>query len=157
MDKLQKIGSRAKKDLPFYAKNFLRIIDKQGNRVPFVFNKSQLEVHKRLERQLKETGRIRALVLKSRQLGISTYSEARLFWRSVTNKNANAVVISHLNSSSRAIFEMISHFYEHIPHQAFKPDTGQLTQTSISFEQLNSQLMVHTARTGDVGRFNINL
>ena len=115
MDKLQKIGARAKKDLPFYSKNFLRIINKQGERVPFEFNPSQLEVHRRLQRQLKETGRIRALVLKSRQLGISTYSEARLFWRAVTTKNANAVVISHLNSSSKAIFEMIRHFYDHIP------------------------------------------
>ena len=156
MDKLQKIGARAKKDLPFYSKNFLRIINKQGERVPFVFNPSQLEVHRRLQRQLKETGRIRALVLKSRQLGISTYSEARLFWRAVTTKNANAVVISHLNSSSKAIFEMIRHFYDHIPHQAFKPETGQLTQTSISFEKLNSQFRVHTARTGDVGRGQTN-
>ena len=67
-------------DFPYYAEHCLTIRSKAGGLVPLRLNRIQRTVHDRLEEQLRETGRVRALILKARQPGVSTYVEARFFW-----------------------------------------------------------------------------
>ena len=50
-------------DFPYYAEHCLKVRPKAGGLVPLVLNRVQTEVHERLEAQLRETGKIRALVL----------------------------------------------------------------------------------------------
>ncbi len=47
-------------DLPYYAEHCLRIRPKSGGLVPLVLNRVQLEIHGRLEQQLRDTGRVRS-------------------------------------------------------------------------------------------------
>ena len=58
-----------------FAKQQIKIITKDASKgfVPFVFNEAQQKVNEALEQQLKEKGRVRALILKARQQGISTF------------------------------------------------------------------------------------
>ena len=74
---------RILKSLPSFAKNFLIIHDKSGAERKFELNRAQQYIHERLEAQLKATGKIRALVLKGRQQGVSTYEQARFFHKIV--------------------------------------------------------------------------
>ena len=53
---------RLRDDLEYYARNCLKIRTKAGKVDPFVFNKAQLHIHSQLERQLAETGRVRARI-----------------------------------------------------------------------------------------------
>lgn len=69
MDERLEIKQRLKDDLPHYASKCLKIRSKEGSIEPFVLNKGQLHIHNQLEKQLKETGKVRALILKGRQLG----------------------------------------------------------------------------------------
>ena len=46
-------------DLPYYAEHCLRIRPKSGGSVPLILNRVQLEIHARLEQQLRDTGRVR--------------------------------------------------------------------------------------------------
>lgn len=62
-------------DFPYYASHALRIRDKRGRVVPFELNSAQRLLHEKVEAQLSLAGKIRALVLKGRQQGISTYIE----------------------------------------------------------------------------------
>src|SRR6056297_3308463 len=49
--------------------------------VPFVFNEPQNLIHSKIEEQRKRTGKVRAIILKARQQGISTYCTGRVFWK----------------------------------------------------------------------------
>jgi hypothetical protein len=69
----------AKTDLEVFAREYLKIRAKSGETRPLIFNEAQRRLHEMLERQLAETGRVRAVVLKARQMGVSTYVAARFY------------------------------------------------------------------------------
>ena len=139
-------------DFPLYAKNVLRIVDKKGEIKPLKLNRGQMLVHQMLEKQLEDTGRIRALIIKGRQMGISTYVEGRFFWKVTKTKNATAFVLSHLAESTTAIFRMVRFYYDNCPHPIFRPPLKSSTTTTMEFAGLNSQYRIGTARSTQIGR-----
>ena len=153
---IEEVARKLKFNFPLYAKNVLKIVTKEGVTAPLTLNRGQMWLHNRLETQLKEQGNIRALVLKARQVGISTYVEGRFFWKITQNRNANAFVLSHLAESTNSIFNMVRYFYENIPHPAFKPPLGTQTATTLVFEEINSRYRVGTARSTQTGRGQTN-
>ena len=66
-------------NLPEFAARNLLIRTKQGEISPLIFNDVQAKLHLRLEDLRKRTGRVRALILKARQPGISTYVQCLRF------------------------------------------------------------------------------
>jgi len=88
-------AERLETDLTYFAEQYLRIRPKAGSLVPFVFNAAQLELHRRLEEQKAKTGKVRAIVLKARQMGISTYIAARYYKQTVGNKGLRTIIIGH--------------------------------------------------------------
>lgn len=145
-----------KNDFPIYAKNILSVVNKEGEQVPFRLNDGQKLVHRQLERQLKEQGKIRALILKARQVGISTYVEGRFFWKITQTRNANAFVLSHLAESTNSIFNMVRMFYDNVPHKAFKPNLSSQSAATLVFDEINSRYRVGTARSTQTGRGQTN-
>ena len=84
LDMLLNEGERAarlRSELPYFAEQCLKLRPKTGSLAPFLFNPAQLELNRRIEEQKAETGRVRVIILKARQLGISTYVSARFFHR----------------------------------------------------------------------------
>ena len=79
-DREKAIRQRLKDDFPHYAERCLKIRPKAGGVVPFMLNDVQRAIHDKMEAQLAETGRVRALILKARQPGCSTYIEGRSYW-----------------------------------------------------------------------------
>src|SRR5215475_9154069 len=79
-DRLNAIA-RCPTDLPFFCEWALRIRPKMGALTPMILNPAQLRLHQIIEEQKARTGRVRVLILKARQLGISTYVAARYFHR----------------------------------------------------------------------------
>lgn len=67
---------RLKNDFQFYARHCLFIRTKDSGLNPFLLNKAQVYIHQRLEEQRATTGKVRAILLKGRQQGASTYIEA---------------------------------------------------------------------------------
>lgn len=147
---------RCRYDYPYYSEKLLRITNKVGRMVPFVLNEAQMKVHQAIEAQLERKGRVRVLILKARQMGISTYVQGRFFWRVTSRTNANAFVLSHLEESTHAIFEMAERFYDNIPHPAFRPATEQRTSKTLRFAKIKSKYRVGTARSGQTGRSMTN-
>ena len=64
-------------DFERYARDCLRIKTKDGDITPFRLNRAQRFLHDKLEEIRQRTGLVRALVLKGRQAGVSTYIAAR--------------------------------------------------------------------------------
>jgi hypothetical protein len=156
MPKLEDVARKFKANFPLYAENILKVIAKDGTEKPFKLNHGQLWIHDRLQKQLEEKGNIRALVLKARQVGISTYVEGRFFWQITQNRNSNAFVLSHLAESTNSIFNMVRYFYDSVPHPAFKPPLASQSASTLVFDGLNSRYRVGTARSTQTGRGQTN-
>ena len=64
-----------KEDFALFAQEQVKIITKDANQgfIPFKLNECQLRITEALDKQIKETGKVRAIILKARQQGISTY------------------------------------------------------------------------------------
>ena len=71
----RRIRLRLRDDFEHYAVKCLKIVAKDGALVPLRLNRAQRAMHAAIERQLAETGKVRALILKGRQQGASTYVE----------------------------------------------------------------------------------
>lgn len=156
MTDLATLARKFKTSFPVYAKNILRIINKDSELVPFTLNRGQMYVHQRIEQQFAQRQKVRALNIKARQVGMSTYTEGRFFWKSTGRHNANAFVLAHLSESTSAIFKMVRCFYDNVPHPAFKPNLSSSTASSLVFDGLNSAYRVGTARSTQVGRGQTN-
>lgn len=78
-DREKRLRLGLKNDFERYAKACLKIRTKAGSIEPLILNRSQLYLHERLEKQKRKQGKVRALVLKGRQVGISTYIGGRFY------------------------------------------------------------------------------
>lgn len=95
-------------DFSSFAEDQIKIITKDASQgfVPFKLNTAQEIITEKLNEQLKETGRVRAIILKARQQGISTYCAGRVFWKSYFSPHARSVVMAHDSATSDALFNM---------------------------------------------------
>lgn len=146
---------RVLKSLPLFAKNFLTIHDKSGVEQKFNMNRAQLYIHERLESQYQATGKVRALILKGRQQGVSTYVQARFFHKIMTKKGKKAFILTHLSDATRAIFEMTKRYSENIDSTIFpKPD--KKNDNTLMYNGLGSGYRVGTAGSAEIGRSMTN-
>ncbi|MDC6465046.1 hypothetical protein PQZ39_01295 [bacterium] len=106
---------KRRKNLKDYSDNFekfssdqIRIITKDATKgfVPFRFNEAQTIINEALEKQRKETGKVRAIILKARQQGISTFCAGRVFWKTYFQQHTRSVVMAHDSATSDSLFSM---------------------------------------------------
>ena len=136
-----------------FAKDQVKIITKDAAKgfSPFIFNDAQKEINKQLEQQLKEKGRVRALILKARQQGISTYCTARTAWKSYFTPNARSVVMAHDSATSDALFSMSKNLIDKMEDE-FKPPLIASNAKEIKFEHNNAGYRLYTAGSPEAGR-----
>lgn len=116
-----------------------------------MLNQAQLYLHSQLEEQARQTGKIRALVLKGRQQGISTYVGGR-FYHKVTHKRGRRVfILTHEQDATNNLFGMVERYHEHCP-ELVKPATGAANAKELAFPKLDSGYAVGTAGAKAVGR-----
>ena len=91
-----------------FASDNIKIITKDARRgfVNFTFNDCQKKITEILDEQLSTNGKVRAIILKARQQGISTYCAGRVFWKTYFTPHARSVVMAHDSATSDALFNM---------------------------------------------------
>src|SRR5262249_42718277 len=112
---------RLKTELPLYAARNLMIRTKSGAVGPLVLNRAQRYIHDRLKAQHDATGRVRALILKGRQQGCSTYVAARFYHRVVFSRGTRVFILSHEDAATQNLFEIVDRFHA---HNVLQPSTG---------------------------------
>lgn len=147
------IRLRLKTDFLHYAKKCLKLRTKQGAIVPFILNPAQRFIHDCIEEQLKQTGKVRALVLKGRQQGCSTYVEARFYWKVTHQKGVRAFILTHLDDATRNIYQIMRRFHDYCPFPV-KPHAGHANSRELLFDRLDSGYHIGTAKSHGVGRSN---
>ena len=145
---------KLRNDLEYYAAKCLKIRGKDKIQ-SFALNKAQLYIHEILEKQLKEIGMVRAIILKGRQQGCSTYVEARYIWKVTHTKGVRAFILTHEEKASQTLFEMSKRYYDNLPQQ-IKPSISAVNAKELLFDKLDSGYGVGTAGNKSVGRSQTN-
>lgn len=138
-------------DIGLFSTDCLKILTKEGKLVPFQMNRAQLHIHEMLEEQRARLGLVRALILKGRQMGISTYVGARFFRQTLLWPGQQAAVIAHIMKSTQNLAAMVMRFYRYLPPHLQRPLSTK-NKTEMVFEDLECQYGVFTAKTGEAGR-----
>lgn len=142
---------RLKDDFPFYARNCLFIRTKDSGVVNFKINEAQQFIHGKLEAQKAETGKVRAIILKGRQQGASTYVEGRYIHKVTHNKGVRAFILTHDGESTNALFEMTKRYYDLLP-DFVKPSIEKSNAKELKFDRLDSGYKIGTAGNKSIGR-----
>lgn len=156
---IKKEISKKKKDIEYagdfskFSKERLKIITKDAAQgyIPFKFNQAQQKIHDAIEKQLKEKGRVRVLILKARQQGISTYTAGRVFWKTLHTSYTRSVVLAHDSATSDALFTMSKEFIERMPEDS-KPELVKSNAKEIKFAHNDSGFRLYTAGSPEAGR-----
>lgn len=145
------IRRKLRDEFPHYAAKCLKIRTKAGTVEPFGLNVAQQYLHGRLERQLIETGKVRALILKGRQQGISTYVGGRFYHKATHKRGRRVFILTHEQDATNNLFGMVERYHDHCP-DLVKPVTGAANAKELSFPKLDSGYAVGTAGAKAVGR-----
>ena len=151
--KRRKILEGYKSDFSGFACDQLRILPKDSSKgfIPFSLNEAQQIVNEKIETQLRETGKVRAIILKARQMGLSTYTCARVFWKAYFNPFHKSVVMAHDAATSDALFNMSRNTIANMPDE-FKPKLKTSNAKEIQFEHNDSGYRLYTAGSPEAGR-----
>jgi hypothetical protein len=119
--------------------NLLKIRPKRGGTRLMRLNRAQREYSRNSSK--------RNIVLKARQLGITTYVAARYFIETITQPGTLTVQVAHSEESAEVIFRAVHRFWENLPEPMQK---GALTRSranvrQIVFPRLDSEYRVETA------------
>lgn len=148
------------KDFYKYAKGNLFIKNKDAEIVRFIPNIAQKALIDRVI-YLLETGQpIRIIVLKARQMGLSTAIEALIYWYTTTNRNVTSAIIAHEDAASKNLYNMFKRYYDN-SNPLFKPNRKYDTRSDLTFGLqdddgneigLNSVIKTATAKNTGAGR-----
>lgn len=148
---LEKAVETWRRDLPAFSVDLLRVLTKSGQVAPFEFNPMQAALHDALEARLADRGMIRALVLKARQMGVSTYVAARFFHRAYMNFGQKVGVMTHVSQTTRQMAGMATRFYDHLPPY-FKRPLSRRNDWELVFARRESGYYLQTAGNATIGR-----
>jgi hypothetical protein len=118
----------------------LKIRVKKGGVHRFQLNRAQQEYSKNCGQ--------RNIVLKARQVGITTYIAARFFIQTITNPGTLTVQVAHTDESAQAIFNIVHRFWENLPNSRLRRGalfTSRSNVRQIVFPRLDSEYRVETA------------
>lgn len=151
-------------DNRMYIEKCLKIINKEGQLVPFKLNAGQIIVDNIIKDLEAKNKPVRLIILKARQMGISTYTEGYIYKKTVTQTYKSSSIIAHLDEASQNLYNMYKIFYENTP-DALKPMKKYLNSDMLHFANpstneeevkrnpgLNSKVTIKTAKNSKTGR-----
>lgn len=142
---------RLAQDFRAYAATCLRIRTKAAETLPLVLNRAQQHLHGKLEGQKERTGKVRAIILKGRQQGCSTYVGARFYHQATHRKSVRVFILTHEQDATDNLFGMVARFHDNVP-EPFQPHTGAANAKELNFDLMDSGYHVGTAGAKGTGR-----
>jgi hypothetical protein len=142
--------TKSRADLAYFSR-LLQIRPKVGSLVPLELNAAQLKLHSVIEEQRARTGRVRVIVLKARQLGVSTYVAARLYHKTINSPGLRTIIIGHEKRASTNLFQLVKRFHDHLPDD-LRPSIGTSNAEELLFDRIDSGYLVAVATVEGAGR-----
>jgi hypothetical protein len=130
----------------FLAGVLLKVRTRSGAFAPLRPNRTQREFERRRGRA--------NIVLKARQMGISTWVAGRFFLKTVTQPGTLSVQVAHTQEAAEEIFRVVRRFHSELP-EALRGGvlrTSRANARSLVFPELDSEYRVETAGDPNAGR-----
>ncbi len=147
-----------------YIERFLKIKTKDNKIKKLNLNQSQKKLYDTVKREHEKGKPVRIIILKARQMGFSTATEALIFHSTVTRENVNSQITAHTGESTSNLFNMSKLFYDELPPM-MKPMLKASNAKELIFENptkngkekkktpgLRSKIKCTTANASGVGR-----
>ena len=144
-------AQRIRSDLCYFTERALKLRPKAGPLEPFVFNAAQLRLNEVIEAQKAKAGRVRVVVLKARQLGMSTYVAARLYHRTINNPGLRTIIIGHERRASSNLFDIVKRLHDNMPED-LRPSIGVSNREELIFDRIDLGYLVSVASGEGTGR-----
>ena len=164
MNKEQLFYQKLQNDKRWYIETFLKIRDKKSKLILFKLNNAQNIVMKLYDECEVNNKLKRFIVLKARQMGLSTLFEGLIFQDTSTNSFKNSMIIAHEDKATQNLFSMSKLFYDELP-DVIRPMVKYSNEKALVFESpsndisekqqnpgLRSKITVATAGTAEAGR-----
>jgi len=151
-EKELRVLRKLRNDFTYYAPKCLKIQDKEtGQIMPFVMNRAQQYIHAKLEEQKARLGFVRAVIVKGRQQGCSTYTAGRYFHQATLHSGVSVFILAHISDSTNHLFGMAKRYYENAPAPIL-PTIEKMNERRLEFKSINSSYGVGTAGSAQIGR-----
>jgi len=137
-------GDRRVRD--FLIEALLKVRSKTKGLIPLRPNRAQREYSR-------NSGK-RNIVLKARQMGMTTYVAARFFIETITQPGTMTVQVAHSQESAEEIFKIVHRYWENLPKTMREGAlaTSRANIRQIAFSRLDSEYRVATAADANAGR-----
>lgn len=153
-NKIKLLLQKCEKDPVFFIQNFIKIKDSQtGDILPFKLWDFQKDYIKSFKSKHNPDGYRFHLVLKSRQLGMSTTTLALILHKAIFQKNAKIVIAcKKQNDASKMLTDEIFFMIDQLP--AFlRPSEKERNKTRIHFASSNSWIQAVSASPGALRQY----
>lgn len=138
-------------DFEYFAKTCLSIKPKVGPLQNFEFNKAQIYLDKVVNDMIEKYGKVRVIIVKGRQQGLSTWVEARGYWKVCHEPGTKAFILTHEGEATKNLFNMAKRYHDNAPPD-IRPVMQKSNQTEMTFNEMDCEYAIGTAKTGDSGR-----
>lgn len=128
------------------AEQLLRVRTRSGLIRPLIANTVQ--------RAFEEGRGQRNIVLKARQMGLTTWAAARFFLKTITQPGTLTLQVAHTMDSAEEIFRIVHRFLDYMPDHLRRRclRTSRANARQIVFPELDSQYLVVSAGERNAGR-----
>ncbi|MEO6911877.1 MAG: terminase [Edaphobacter sp.] len=124
----------------------LKVRDREGVEQPLRANRVQKEFERRRGQ--------RNIVLKARQMGVTTWVAARFFLKTITARGVMTVQVAHTREAAEGIFRMVQRFWECLPQKLREGPLRRSRANSgqMRFTELDSEFREMSAGDAGAGR-----
>ncbi len=143
--------TRCMTSFKYFSRACLKIKTKTRGIQPLVFNRAQEYLNYVAEDMIKKYGKVRIIIVKARQQGLSTWVEGRGYWKAIHNEGTKVYILTHEGDATKNLFNMAKRYHDHCPID-IRPTIKRSNQKELIFSDMESEYAVGTAKTGDTGR-----
>lgn len=122
-------------DPRWYLESNCRIKGKVPGLIPFILNDAQLDLFNALSTNS------RVMILKARQLGISTAVAGYLYHKTITTPGTNTALIGYNSDLTAELLDKVKTFYSTTP-MALRPKIHYNSKSEISFPAIDSKILI---------------
>ena len=150
-DTFEDTFQRLRDDEELYDSAILRIRDKQGVLRPLDWNFAQRFVTEKLNAQWEREGRVRAVILKARQEGVSTRVAGRFFRKTNLWAGYKSLILADSLPRAEAIFGIYERYHKNLPPELQPVVTTRAAKRALAYAH-DSEIAVRPASDKDAGR-----
>jgi hypothetical protein len=125
----------------------LRIRNRLGTCIPLAANKAQ--------QQYQINRRRKNIVLKARQMGVTSWIAGQFFLRTLTHPGTVTIQVAHTQEAAEALFRIVHRFLDQLPPEwSDSPVLKKVKRSSrrIFFPAIDSEYLIETAGDRNAGR-----